>query len=989
MPSTTNLAEPLRQNGLDEYLGSTIGRRISSTSRLTSRGSIDDSASIASGMELITYVFPDFRAVEYFQKEFVLSDEFHIAEETTSSGFEIYLIDQWIRSRKIGSFISVFTGNQESVVNVVKFTVIKKPADQYPARFQEYLNELVINHATFKRMIPMGDSAGLSNATATQTQLNEYLLVTNLTAFPHNLNLISVSSGDSRPAIATYMVNSNLRMFHCGGRSLSLLAEKVSDACESRFRQMYRVNNETVPVDFAILELVNLVQTCLFYYDLLDAKYADGLLCQKTEDAIQNWWNLIGLPIFNIKPETKSGILSSKTVSAIISLTVSVKLRLHIFGGCDVPKDLFEFENFMLSIGQFQKQIGLDKKHKLDLMTLQRLFYYTNTSEQMKQMYSGFGNDAYFKDHLEQPSGGLGISQQNQTFSNISLPSASVYRRNKIHYSKELKKLTNVVKNTVQDRIISKDDDDDSLATSLANNPSNKLRNKLASKLTDTLTPADVETVDIDIFVKKCLIGKTLMRLWIGWPANSKGALSGKDSEHSLLASTRYRHNLSNTYNLKLLGNGKKSDFTFVSFRDSVYRQALANETPRKHGKRRFGFQNKTQVQTKHVRDDSFDDGYYSHEMGGSAGTTTEIAAQPLSHKPSVIAESMKNVGPYSSMLSRDCFHVLNRRNSFPYISAGTELGLNSVEYVKNDDLDAPLRQRCASFSSLELQMVPANELYSSERARIDYVNQSLSMLAIECHVMERANMASVKLEKQFDQTNHELLRLQNTCYHVENRKKVIESDYYQMLEGKLNDLVDNIDRMSFRSRDLNKKINELEINVKKFDHKVKTDAIEKLNELTDRIVNSSKFKKVFKDEAEMKKMYFMISGQEYSSVYDGGNNDSWRLLVLFVCLYEFIVTVLHFLRFDRSRMNLDRIRETYHKIDPTRLFIDQVYTMVGARPSSRKKKTSENDDEDDHFAKSPGLEKAAKESAPKRSNSIVAPEIANVGDWARQNHQN
>lgn len=991
MASTTNLAEPLRQNGLDEYSGSTIGRRISNSSRLVARGSIDatDASTIASGMELITYVFPDFKAVEYFQKEFVLSEEFHIAEESTSSGFEIYLIDQWIRSRKIGSFISVFTGNQESIVKVVKFTVVKKPAERYPPRFQEYLNELVINHATFKRMIPISDPADPSSNSATQTQLDEYLLVTNLTAFPHNLNLISVSNGDSRPAIATYMVNSNLRMFHCGGRSLSLLAEKVSDACESRFRQMYRVNNEAVPITFAILELVNLVQTCLFYYDLLDAKYADGLLCQKTEDAIQNWWNLVGLPIFNIKPETTSGVLSSKTVSAIISLTVSVKLRLQMFGGCDVPKDMFEFENFMLSIGQFQKQIGLEKKHKLDLMTLQRLFYYTNTSEQAKQMYSGFGNDAFIKDHLEQSPGGLGITQQSQTFSNLSLPSASVYRRNKIHYSKELKKLTNVVKNTVQDRIISKDDDDDTLASSLANNPSNKLRNKLASKLTEALTPADVETVDIDVFVKRSLIGKTLMRLWIGWPANAKSTTSGKDSEHSLLASARSRHNNTNTYNLKLLGHTKKSDFIFISFRDSVYKQALANDTSRKQGKRRFGFPNKSQVQQKYFKDESFDDGYISHEIGSRADTSIEVEEQPLNHKPSVIAESMRNLGSYSSEMNHDCFHVLNRRNSYPFISSGTELGLNSIDYVKGDDhAEALLKHRCASFSNLELKIMPANELYASERVRIDYVNQSLSMLEMECHIIEKVNTASLKLENQFEQTNHELLRLHNICYRMETRKRVIENDFFQMLEGKMNDLVDNIDRMSFRSRDLNKKINELEVNVKKFDHKVKTDVLERINDLTDRIANSPKFKKVFKDEEEMKQMYHLISGHEYSTVHASAHRDSWRLLVLFVYVYEFIVAVLHFLRFDRSRMNLDRIRETYHKIDPSRQFIDLVYKVVGTIPS-RKRKNGKNNEEGSYSLLTEVLEESTMASTTQNDENLNTPDFKNIGDWVLQNHQN
>ena len=129
-----------------------------------------------------------------------------------------------------------------------------------------------------------------------------------------------------------------------------------------------------VPIKFAIKELVNLIQMCLFYFDLLDAKYCDGLLCNKTDESISEWWNLIGLPHYSFKPNIRNGILPSRTIAAVISLVLSVKIRLQMVGGCDVPKDPFDFENFMLSIGQFQRQFKLDKLRKLDLQTLNKFF---------------------------------------------------------------------------------------------------------------------------------------------------------------------------------------------------------------------------------------------------------------------------------------------------------------------------------------------------------------------------------------------------------------------------------------------------------------------------------------------------------------------------------------------------------------------------------------------------------------------------------------
>lgn len=101
---------------------------------------LQDTSQGQASRELITYIIPDFRAVSYFQKEFIALNEFHLAEEGEALGFEIYLVDQWIRGRKIGGVISTYTGSRDAIVKVIKFTIIRKPSRQYPPRFQEYLN---------------------------------------------------------------------------------------------------------------------------------------------------------------------------------------------------------------------------------------------------------------------------------------------------------------------------------------------------------------------------------------------------------------------------------------------------------------------------------------------------------------------------------------------------------------------------------------------------------------------------------------------------------------------------------------------------------------------------------------------------------------------------------------------------------------------------------------------------------------------------------
>ena len=193
--------------------------------------SVDDTEFINPD-ELITYIFPDFNAIKYFQRDFINTNEFHLLEENVSSGFDIYLVEQWVLNRKIGTIISTYTGNMESKVAVIKLTVLKKPVKSYPLRFQEYLNELMLNHAKIKKM-----------DNEIQMAPKELLFVTNSASLPSNLNLITIPTGDIRLMENDFIVNSNLKKLHCSGRSLSLFTNKISGANEDKFRHVYKIYN--------------------------------------------------------------------------------------------------------------------------------------------------------------------------------------------------------------------------------------------------------------------------------------------------------------------------------------------------------------------------------------------------------------------------------------------------------------------------------------------------------------------------------------------------------------------------------------------------------------------------------------------------------------------------------------------------------------------------------------------------------------------------
>lgn len=920
---------------------------------LNTSASLSRVGTLGSGQELITYIFPDFAAVSYFQKEFISLNEFHAAEESVAAGFEIYLVDQWIRSRKIGLVMSVFTGNAESRVKVTKFTIVKKPSKQYPARFQEYLNEVMLNHATFKKMGQFSKVADeLDSSSLRDADITEFLLVTNMSAVSHSLNLIPIPGGDTRAVESIYMVNSNLKKLNCGGRSLLLMTEKVSDASEDKFRQMYRIHNEHVPIRFAILELVNLIQTCLFYFDLLDARYCDGLLCQKTEDAINNWWNLIGLPHFNVKPNPRTGILPSKTVAAIISLTLGVRMRLQIFGGCDVPKDPFDFENFMISIGQFQKQVKIEKKRKLDLLTLLRLFYYTNqkfSSDSTKQNFSGFGSDNVFDDNelanFYDSQASLPLSMKLSALYPTGLLSnltASAYRRNKLYYSKELKKLTNVVKNTVQDHIIVREDDDDIYAESAQNKPSTKLRSKLASKLTDNITPADIETIDIEVFVRKCLVGMTLFKLWLGIRTSNAGTKDGLLSSSS--HHRQYRHSQHQHHRPHLLHHDKwdeqDADYKFLSLREKFSANQTLMQNTDKAGrlsKMRFPFQSrrspsKTDVWNSrplHSRKGSSQSGDYLES------SLLDSELQKITDRPPSIKDNASiNHGPEAKR-KEGLNNFLNRRHSFPFLKSGLEASLNTVETFKNP-LDVKIEcaygiRKSASFSTLEPFFYGNKQLYSYERAKVDYVDCVSKLLDLDLDKREAAERSSDQIVKNYKQINFELVKLHTIHSHMINKKNAIESEFVSVLEARMKDLGDNIDRMAFRSRDLLKKINELDENAKMFEFKMQLECTSKLDNIVESLTNSTKFRYVFKDEEEREKLLFQLNGENYVNNEDKTPNQNyWGIRGIIMFLYEMMVIVLQVFNFDRSKMNLERIRAQYRKLDPNRRYISKAYNFVG-----------------------------------------------------------
>ncbi|KAF4971801.1 hypothetical protein FSARC_1494 [Fusarium sarcochroum] len=266
-------------------------------------------------------------------------------------GYESYLVEQWACSRKPPTLLIVtYTGDEKHSVVV---GVLSVPVDEnlWPPRLRFYFSQLQDSHARPK-----------------ETELGE-LMVTNLSNFPSALTVIMVPEGDIRKYRSSFIVNEDLKRLGCSGRSGMTLSDP-GEATQTKFLQLYKTSDR-VPVTQAVVELVKLCQVTLYMFDKLGHQYIDGLLCDKTEMAINNWWIEVGAEHYNFEPT--DGILGPSTVSALLGMFLGVRNRLHWYGA-PVSKDAFDLDSTKRGIGHFQKSQKLEKTRRLDRQTLLKLY---------------------------------------------------------------------------------------------------------------------------------------------------------------------------------------------------------------------------------------------------------------------------------------------------------------------------------------------------------------------------------------------------------------------------------------------------------------------------------------------------------------------------------------------------------------------------------------------------------------------------------------
>lgn len=266
------------------------------------------------------------------------------------TGYEVYVVEQWACSRIHPTFvITTYTGlERDSVVVGVLSAPTKE--DAWSPRLRVYMKAITKHHAR-KKETPLG-----------------FLMVTNLSGFPSAMTVIAVPDGDLRKHREDFIVNEDMKRMGCSGRAGMNLSPPTS-ATQAKFSQLYHASDK-IPLYNAVIEVVKLCQVALLLFGKLEPEYADGLLCDVTEQAITDWWTEIGTEYFNVDPS--DGILGPTTVSALLGILMGARNRLSAYGA-PVAKDVFDIINTKRAISHFQKSQKMDRTRRFDRQTLDRL----------------------------------------------------------------------------------------------------------------------------------------------------------------------------------------------------------------------------------------------------------------------------------------------------------------------------------------------------------------------------------------------------------------------------------------------------------------------------------------------------------------------------------------------------------------------------------------------------------------------------------------
>jgi hypothetical protein len=131
-----------------------------------------------------------------------------------------------------------------------------------------------------------------------------------------------------------------MKRLGCSGRS-ALTLKEPGHAQTEKFYQLFKMS-ESIPVDQGVFELVILIQTSLFLLGYLPSIFCDGIICDTTMIAMQQFAS-----VQTVIPDIKTGTdftCSLPLVSLLLSKVLELCNKMALLG-YQIPKDPFSTQD--------------------------------------------------------------------------------------------------------------------------------------------------------------------------------------------------------------------------------------------------------------------------------------------------------------------------------------------------------------------------------------------------------------------------------------------------------------------------------------------------------------------------------------------------------------------------------------------------------------------------------------------------------------------
>ncbi|CAG8461016.1 2771_t:CDS:10 [Ambispora gerdemannii] len=300
----------------------------------------------------VMLVFCEYKSIKDLATECNISV---IHTEQFLEGYQIYIVEQWVSDRKKPyNTVTIFTGDAKVYI----INLEKEKLQPYPKKLQQLF-----------------DSLEQDNTRPKDTALGT-IMVTNLSTLPSSLNMVLVPDGDYESNINHFYINLNLRKVGCSHRR-ALSLEPSSEAQQEKFIQIYNISTH-IGFEYAVFELIKLVQTALYLFGLFPSYYIDGLLCDTTLDALLTFHSKFASSDIELRKNSldNNNFLDRSLVAVLLSKVMSIRNKLSSLG-YQVGKDPFtDPEVFLSGVASFQKSAKINATRFIDQYTVEKINQY-------------------------------------------------------------------------------------------------------------------------------------------------------------------------------------------------------------------------------------------------------------------------------------------------------------------------------------------------------------------------------------------------------------------------------------------------------------------------------------------------------------------------------------------------------------------------------------------------------------------------------------